>query len=199
MDAISGLPRNATGSAIIRSQDYSATSVDKPTVLNPALSRRPSNDPPPTQPSAGTGVAQEVVQALKSLGVDLTGSDRTLESTEAAGSGIAVREALGDFMKHLLDAAHTAGSADGEPAQTGPREPGSGFTNGLGSLITQVGKGAVPPALQASYDGLMQRTGTRNAPGLQQFLTQLQSQLGYAATPPALATGSVGNLLHSTA
>lgn len=104
------------------------------------------------------------------------------------GTSAASKQDSGDLMHALFEAvkAQSPATTDG----SAPTDPKAAFGSGLSALITEVGNGQAPAALQSAYAKL-----APDAQGsLQNFLSALQQNLGYGASS-ASTTAAVGNAI----
>jgi hypothetical protein len=162
----------------------------------------------------GGRMGHAVMEALQSLGVSLPqqGDNSTASSSNgntdtdgdgdsaAQGSG-SIRKDMHDFMHALFQAVRSE-SSDASSAP-GSAAGGSNFASGLSAVVSQVSNGSAPSDLQSAFNQLASdlqsagATSSGNTGGsassltLQNFLSQLQSNLGYADAGAGASTGNI--------
>jgi hypothetical protein len=185
----------------------------------------------------GGRVGGALMQALQSLGVSMpqangsaTGSSSASNNDGDADDGNggqsngagSIKGDLRSFMHALFQAvrSESTGASNGsaDSSSGAGSDPKAGFSNGLATLIAQVGNGSAPSDLQSAFDQLMSDLGRGNTTAavagasgtsaaadsagsaasvsLMQLLTQMQQNLGYG---PASASASTGNLVGTSA
>jgi hypothetical protein len=131
------------------------------------------------QSSRGGGLAQQVMAALQSLGLNVTGAGKSDTSTTAtagtaasAGTGDSgattdssqastLRQDLHEFMHQLFAAARDGNSNSNSNSNSGGgngvgygQGGRPGFAQGLAGLISEVSGGHAPAGLQSAFDKL---------------------------------------------
>lgn len=139
------------------------------------------------------------------------------DADDAGKGGMSIRQDMHDFMHALFQAvkseANSASSAGAPSTGTaGSSDPGSPFGSRLNTLITDVSNGNAPSDLQNAFNKLVSdmqtssnsagapangsaSTGTQAQITLQEFLSKLQSNLGYGAS----GSSASGSILSATA
>lgn len=155
-------------------------------------------------------VGTALVQALHGLGVTLpqpsgaTGGTATNPPSgdkDGDGDGT-IRDDLRGFVHALYGAVHDANKATG--STPGGDHPLTRFSDGLSAVISQVGNGTAPAALQSAFDQLasdLQSAGMTSSTGsapltLQNLLQGMQQDIGYG---PGAGGGSSGGTVSATA
>ena len=216
MTSISSLTSGSVSSYASTSQVRSATDADGDGDGDSGRVHHGHRGTPP-----GGGMGQELVAALQSLGLNVSGlsnansanntstsSSSSDSSTSATGStASSLRKDMHEFMHQLFDAARQAESSSSTSASSTSTDPSKGgFAQGLAALLSQISSGSTPSGLQSAFDKLKTDLGTSGASGstdatLQTLLTKLQGSLGYSgATAGTTATASIpGTLINSVA
>lgn len=157
---------------------------------------------------------EAVQQALSSLGLkaaDPTGKPMSAgasaqdgDADDQSGGGTSLRQDMHDFMHALFQAVKSEAKS---VSNSGASDAGSPFGSGLNTLITDVSNGNAPSNLQSAFNKLVSDAQANSNPAgssansgtttdtqaqitLQEFLTKLQSNLGYGATG-STASGSI--------
>ena len=125
----------------------------------------------------GGGMGHAVMQALQSLGLNLsqpaspssqsnaagtTDSDGDNDGSGGASGASSVRQDLHQFMHALFQAirSESAGSSDANSAATtAPSgDPRAAVGSGMAALVSQVSNGSAPADLQSAFDKLLKDT-----------------------------------------
>jgi hypothetical protein len=161
-------------------------------------------------------VGSAVMAALQSLGLAMPqppagaapgNASATPSNGQDAGSSV---DNVGQDMRKLMHALFDAARSEQDGSQTPTSGSNAGasatqpspFASGLSALITQVANGAAPADLQSAFTQLVQDIGQTSGAAsgnasatLKDFLTNLQANLGYAAT----GGSGAGNLVATQA
>lgn len=151
----------------------------------------------------GGAVAQQLLAALKSLGLTVpnasssNSSSSDSKSTDATSTS-SLRKDIHEFMHQLFHAARQAESSS--TSASGDAGGKHGFSQGLAAVLSEVSSGNTPSGLQSAFDHLksdLTASGGASSSSvtLQALLTKLQSNIGYGGTP---ATGAASGVAVNT-